>query len=132
MKYFYKLNESEPFTDKEYSDLRGHLITGGVPETMFTKVEFLWNRQMGKEVNGCFSIWHRDKIFLTMSFRGDLMRLAAVAAHELKHRSDFILKPMVYIICCVPIVRLITIEPRALRLQEQVNMKLEIDEGWWL
>ena len=132
MKYFYDLKNSEILTEAEHHDLRINMTKGGVSIPMFFDVDFYWNKMMGKEVNGCFSIFYPHKVFVTLSFRGDLIRLASVAAHELKHRADFLVNPMLYIICCAPLLRLITIEPRALRIQESVNRKLEIEEGWWL
>lgn len=134
MRYFFDLKNSVPLTNDELYMLGHYLVDGSgeVPESMLAGVNFFWNEAMGKEVNGCFSIFHPDNIYLTMSFKGDLLRMAAVAAHELKHRSDFKANPIAYIICEMPFLRYFTIEPRALALQERVNRKLGVEEGRWL
>lgn len=125
---WFDLSKTEPLLEDEADTLKGYLLKADVPYSLISDVEFRWCEAFGKEVNGCFSMFHPNTVYLTKAFRGVLDRLAATAAHELDHRRRFLRSPLLYIVTAVPVVRRFTIERTATIVENRVNDSLNIDE----
>lgn len=116
------------FDPSEERDLRLLLNKAGIEASWFAGVKFYWNCDMELEVNGAYTIFEPDSVFLTKSFRGCLDRVTAVAAHELCHRNDYMQFKLLYFIMMIPILRIPLLEKKAEAVQLLVDEKLGIDE----
>ena len=129
---FYNFSGAADLTADELAKLTGFLQEAKIPEYLFDGVKFKWCPAFGLDVNGAFSILHSGVVYLTPSFKADIRRLAATAAHELDHRRIFLINPILYLVISLPFIREFIIEASAEKVEASVNDALGVDEDFRL